>query len=65
MGGGEGLVEVQMDHVKAHVTRTDHAHDCVEICAVIVAQAAGIMNDFGDFQNVFVKQSYRIRVRQH
>ena len=29
VGGGEGLVEVQVDHVKAHVPGTDHAHDRV------------------------------------
>ena len=48
MRGGEGLVQVEVDHVEAHVAGPDDAHDCIEVGAVVVAQAARLMDDLGD-----------------
>ena len=48
VGGGEGLVEVQVDAVKPHVPGPDVAHDGVEVGPVVVAQAAGVVDDLGD-----------------
>ena len=65
VGGGEGLVEVQVDHVKAHVAGTDHAHDRVEVGAVVVALTAGLVDDPGDLQNVLVEDAQGVGVGEH
>ena len=45
VGGGEGLVQIQMDYVEAHISGPDHAHNGVEIGPIVVTQAAGIVDD--------------------
>ena len=62
---GERLVQVQVDAVKAHVAGAHNAHDGVQIRAVIVAQAARLVDKTRDLQNVFVKNADGVRVRQH
>ena len=62
---GERLVQIQMDAVKAHVAGAHDAHDGVQIRAVIVAQAARLVDKTRDLQNVFVKNADCVRVRQH
>ena len=58
-------MQVQVDHVKAHIPRPDHAHDRIQIGAVIVAQAAGLMDQPGDFPDIPVKFPHRIGIGQH
>ena len=65
VGGGEGLVEVQVDQVEAHVAGADHAHDGVEVGAVVVAQAAGVVDDLGDGQDVGVEEAQGVGVGEH
>ena len=65
MRGGEGLVQVQVHHIKPHVSRPHLAHDGVQVCAVIVAQASAIMHQTRDFQDIGVEQAQRVGVRQH
>ena len=54
-----------MDHVKSHVAGPHHAHDGVEIGPVVVALAAGLMDDAGDLQNVAVKDADGVGIGQH
>ena len=54
-----------MDAVKAHVAGTDDAHHGVEVRAVVIAQTAGLVHDFGDLKNVLVKDADRIGVGEH
>ena len=65
VGRGEGLVQVQVHAVKAHVAGTGMAHHRVQVGAVVVAQAACLVDNSGDFQNVRVKQAQRVGVGQH
>ena len=65
MGRGEGLVQVEMHHVKAHVAGAGDAHDGVEVGAIVVAEAAGFVDDLGDLQYVLVKDSQRVGVGEH
>lgn len=62
---GERLVQIQMDAVKAHVAGAHDAHDGVQIRAVIVAQAARLVDKTRDLQNVFVKNADGVWVCQH
>ena len=39
--------------------------DRVGVGSVVVKQASGIVHDLGDFQDFFLEQAERIRVRQH
>ena len=58
-------MQVTVDAVKAHVTGTDDAHDGVEVRAVVIAQAARIVNDLRDLEDVLVENTDGVRVRQH
>ncbi len=61
----EGLVQVEMNYVEAHVSGTHHSHNRVEVCAVVIAQTARLVHYFGDFQNIFVKQAQSVGVCKH
>ena len=50
VGRGEGLVQVHVQHVEAHVARPRPAEDGVQIRAVVVEQSAGVVNDVRDLQ---------------
>ena len=65
MGCGEGLVQVHMRAVEAHVARACVAHDGVEVGAVVVAQAARLVDDAADLDDVGVKEAERVGVGEH
>ena len=52
-------------HVKAHVAGPDLAHDGVEVGPVVVAQAAGVVDDLGDLQDVGVEQAQGVGIGEH
>ena len=54
-----------MHHIKPHVARPRHTHDCVGIGAVIIDQTAGRVNDLRHFTDIFLKQSQSAGVGQH
>ncbi len=54
-------MQVEVDDVKAHVARPAAAENGVGVGTVVVQQAAGIVDDLGDFQNVFFEQAERVR----
>jgi len=63
--GCEGLVQVKVDHIKAHVTRAGDAHNRIGVGAVIVQKAAGLVDKTGYFLNALLKQAKGTRVGQH
>ena len=65
MGGGKGLVQVEMDHIEAHVARLDPAQDGVEIGAIVIQQPAGFVHDTLDVLNAFLEHAQGGRVGQH
>ena len=65
MGSGEGLVQVHVDDVKAHIAGTNHAQDGVEVRAVVVEQSTDLVNLGRDLCDVFFEEPCRIGVRQH
>ena len=58
-------MQVQVNHIKAGVARADDAHDGVEVGAVIVAQAAGLVDNLGDLGDVRVEQADGVGVGEH
>ena len=58
-------MQVQMDAVKSHVSRTRNAHDRVQIRSVVVAKSSSFMNDAGNSEDILIKDSEGIRIRQH
>ena len=48
VGGGEGLVEVEVAHVEAHVARPGHPHDGIEVGPVVVDEAPGGVDEGGE-----------------
>ena len=65
VGGGEGLVQVEVDDVEAHVARADNAEDRVQVGAVVVEEPAGVVDHLGDLDDVFFEQAEGVRVREH
>ena len=65
MRRGEGLVQVQVHNVKAHIPGTDHAHERIHVGAVIVKQAAGSVNQRCDGPYFRLKQTQRVGVGHH
>ena len=58
-------MKVQVNHVKAHITRPHCAHDRVQVRPVIIAQSAALVYDICDLQDIFVKQAHCVGVGQH
>ena len=58
-------MQVQVHKVETHVAGTRHAHDRVQVRAVIVVHAARLAHNAGDFEDVFVKQTQRVGVCEH
>ena len=65
MGRREGLVQVHVDHVEAHVAGADLAQDGVQVGAVVVEQPAGLVHGGGDGLDVAVEHADGARVGQH
>ena len=65
VGGGEGLVQIQVDQIKAHVAGPGHPHDGVEVGSVVVAQAPRVVDDPGDLQNIGIEQAQGVGVGEH
>jgi len=54
-----------VDDVEAHVAGTGVAHDGVEVGAVVVEGAAGLVDQAGDLGDVLVEEAERVGVGQH
>ncbi len=65
VGGGEGLVQVHVDDVEAHVAGPDDAQDGVEVGAVVVQETADLVDGGGDLGDVLLEEAQRVRVGQH
>ena len=64
-GGSEGLVQVQVDAVEAHVAGADYAHNGVQVGTVVVAQTASLVDQAGDLQDVLIEDTYGVGVGKH
>ncbi len=62
---GECLVQVEMNDVEAHVTGANLAEDGVQVCAVVVEQAAGLTDYIFDLQDPALEYAQRRRIGQH
>jgi hypothetical protein len=61
----EGLVQVDVDDVEAHVAGPRVAHHRVEVGAVVVEGAARLVDQPGDLGDVLVEDAERVGVGQH
>ena len=61
----EGLVQVHVDDIEAHVTRAHLAEDGVEVGAVVVQQAARIVDDLRHFLDAALEHAAGGRIGQH
>ena len=65
MGSREGLVQVQVNDIKAHVAGTGHACDRIQVCPIVIEQAPCRVNFLGNFLNVGFEQAHRVGVGEH
>ena len=63
--GGEGLVQVDVHHVEAHVTWAAYAEHGVEVCPVVVHQRAALVHHFGYLRDARLEESERVGVCHH
>ena len=57
MGRREGLVQVHVQDIEAHVTRFHLAENRIQIGAVVIQQAAGIVNGCRDLLDASVEHA--------
>ena len=55
MWSGKGLVQVHVDDIETHVTRTDFAENCVQVGAVVIQQAARLVHHGRDLFDTTLK----------
>ena len=65
VGGGEGLVQVEVDDVEAHVARADHPQDRVEVGAVVIHEAPDLVHRCRDLDDVLLEQPEGVGVGEH
>src|SRR5207247_4216860 len=65
MGRREGLVQIEMDDVEVHLSRGRAAQDRVEVGAVVIEEAARVVDDLRDVEDVFFENPKGVRIRQH
>ena len=61
----EGLVQVDVHHVEAHVAWTTSAQHRVQISAIIVHQAATVVDKFRNLGNTRLEKSEGIGIGHH
>ncbi len=61
----EGLVQIHVDHVEAHIARAHLAKDGVEVGAVVIQQATDLVHDLGDLGDLALEYAQGGRVGQH
>ena len=65
MRGGEGLVQVELDHVRTHMPGFRHPHERVQIGTVHVDQSAMGVEQGSDLQDLPLKQSQGVGIGHH
>ena len=65
VGGGEGLVQIHVHDVEAHVTRSHRAENRVEVRAVVVEQTSDLVHRGGDLGDLLFEQTQRVRIGEH
>ena len=62
---GEGLVQIQVQDVKSHISRPGHTHKRIHIGPVVIEQSSTIVHQLGNFKNLRFKQSQCVRIGHH
>src|SRR5438105_1026607 len=61
----EGLVQIEVHDIEAHVAGPRDADQRVEVRTVVVEERTGVVRQLRDLQDVFLEDSERVRVGQH
>ena len=61
----KGFVQVHVDDIEAHVSRAHLAEDRIEVGAVVIQQAAGVIDDSLDLGDLAFEHAERRRISQH
>ena len=65
MRSGEGLVQVEVHDIYAHIAGAGNSQQRVEVGAVAVDQTAALVHDFADIGNFAFKEPQRIGIGDH
>ena len=58
-------MQIQVQHVKAHIARTDNSHERIHVRAIIVQQTATLVNKSSNLLDILLKQSQCVRICHH
>ena len=61
----EGLVQIEVHDIEAHVAGPRDADQRVEVRTVVVEERTGVVRQLRDLQDVLLEDSERVRVGQH
>ena len=65
VGRGEGLMQVEVHDVEAHVTRTHGAQERIHVGPVVIQQAAAIVHQGRDLLDIFLEEAQGVGVGHH
>ena len=58
-------MQIDVNHIKAHIPWFYLTKNRVQVCAIIVEESAGLMNDLAHLGNVLLEYTECGRVGQH
>ena len=62
---GEGLVQIDVHHIEAHIARTAHAEHGVEVGSVVVHQTSALVHQPCYLGNLFLEDTQGVGVGHH
>ena len=65
VGRGEGLVQIEVHDVEAHVARTHGAQERVHVGSVIIEQASATVHQRRDLLDVFLEETQGVGIGHH
>ncbi len=65
VGRGEGLMQIHVHDVKAHIARAHRAQDGVQVRPVVVKEPTDVVDGFGDLGDLFFEEPNGVGIGQH
>ena len=54
---GERLMQIEVHHIKSHVSRTDYSHKRIHIRSIIIKQTSAFMNKRSNLLYILLEQT--------
>ena len=65
VGRAEGLVQIDVHHVKTHIAWTTNAEHRIEVGTIVIHQTAAVVNEAGYFRDARLEDTERVGIGHH